>query len=197
MVFTKFVNEKDDSVRINEAIRAREVRVINGKDGTNYGVLTIKEALQKAVEAGLDLIEISPNAQPPVCRIDDYGRFKYDQNKKSKEIKAKTHVAETKAVQVKIGTSEHDMMIKATKAAGWLRDGHRVKVDLFLWGRYKGMGFDFLKERLDRFLAIIPESYKIADDIQKGPKGLTVTLERDRTGKKVASKPTPTAEIEE
>lgn len=172
---------------MNEGIRVPEVRVI-GALGENYGVITIQDALEKAKEAGLDLIEVSPNANPPVCKITDYGKFKYEQNKKDKEIKSKVRVSETKEVQVKIGTSDHDMGIKAGKAGAWLKEGHRVKVDLFLWGRYKYMEFAFLKERLERFLAIIPESYKIADEVKKSPKGLSVTLERDAS-KKPAVKP--------
>lgn len=188
MVFTKYTNERDTKVRINEGIRAPELRVIT-EDGDNLGVLSLREAIERAKEAQLDLIEISPNAQPPVAKITDYGKFKYEQNKKARVVKAKSHVTETKIVQVKIGTSDHDMNIKASKTAAWLREGHRVKIDLFLWGRYKGMDFAFLKERLGRFLAIIPESYKIADEIQKGPKGLTVTIERDRSGGKKPTKP--------
>jgi translation initiation factor IF-3 len=188
MGFTKYTTQAEKTrVRMNEGIRVPEVRVI-GPNAENYGVLKIEEALQKAQEAGLDLIEVSPNAQPPVCRITDYGKFKYEQNKKDKEVKSKVRVSETKEVQVKIGTSDHDMGIKAGKAAAWLKEGHRVKVDLFLWGRYKYMDFNFLKERLERFLAIIPESYKIADEIKKSPKGLSVALERDAS-KKQASKP--------
>ena len=161
---------------MNEGIRAREVRVL-GPAGENFGVMPIKDALAKAREAGLDLIEVSPNANPPVAKITDYGKFKYEQKKKEKEVKAKAHVTETKVTQVKIGTSERDMHIKASKVAIWLREGHRAKIDLFLWGRYKYMEFNFLKERLERFLAIIPESYKIADEIRKGPKGLSVVIE--------------------
>ncbi len=118
-------------------------------------------------------------ANPPVCRIADYGKFKYEQKKKEKEIKSRSSVkpTETKEAQVKIGTSDHDMKIKANKISEWLKEGHRVKIDLFLWGRYKYMEFDFLKERLERFLAIVPESYKIADEIKKSPKGLSVVLE--------------------
>ena len=116
---------------MNEGIRALEVRVI-GPEGENLGVLPTREAFAKAQELGLDLIEVSPNAQPPVCRITDYGRFKYEQKKKDKEVKSKAHVTETKVTQVKIGTSERDMQIKAGKAADWLKEGHRVKVDLFL-----------------------------------------------------------------
>ncbi|MFZ2555357.1 MAG: translation initiation factor IF-3 [Minisyncoccia bacterium] len=188
MGFTKYTTQAEKTrVRMNEGIRVAEVRVI-GPNAENYGVLKIEEALKKAQEAGLDLIEVSPNAQPPVCRITDYGKFKYEQNKKDKEVKSKVRVSETKEVQVKIGTSDNDMRIKAGKAAAWLKEGHRVKVDLFLWGRYKYMEFNFLKERLERFLAIIPESYKIADEIKKSPKGLSVALERDAS-KKHVSKP--------
>lgn len=163
---------------MNDDIRAQEVRVI-GPDGENLGVIPLREAIDKAIALGLDLIEISPNANPPVTKITDYGKFKYEQAKKEKNAKSKAYITETKVTQVKIGTSERDMHIKASKAAIWLREGHRVKVDLFLWGRYKYMDFEFLKDRLDRFLAIIPESYKIADEIKKSPKGLSVVLERD------------------
>jgi translation initiation factor IF-3 len=204
MGFTKYTTQKEkERLRMNDGIRSPEVRVI-GPNAENYGVLKIEEALAKAHEAGLDLIEVSPNATPPVCRITDYGKFKYEQNKKDKEVKAKTRVSETKEVQVKIGTSDHDMGIKAAKAGAWLREGHRVKVDLFLWGRYKYMDFNFLKERLERFLAIIPEGYKIADEIKKSPKGLSVALERDaskksagNSAKQKAPKPAPAEEAAE
>ena len=178
MGFTKYTSQKEQvRVRMNEGIRAREVRVI-GPAGENFGIMQTRDALAKAAELGLDLIEISPNANPPVAKITDYGKFKYEQKKKEKDVKAKAHVTETKVTQVKIGTSERDMHIKASKVAIWLREGHRAKIDLFLWGRYKYMEFNFLKERLERFLAIIPESYKIADEIRKGPKGLSVVVER-------------------
>ena len=173
----------EPKVRINHQIRAKELRVI-GPEGENIGVISLSEALHQAQEAGLDLIEISPVAVPPVAKIMDYGKFEYEQNKKRREIKAKSHVTETKSVQVKIGTGEHDLNLKAKRAAEWLKEGHRVKVDLFLWGRYKYMEFAFLKERLERFLKIIPEDYRIADSITKSPKGLTTVLERAATKKK-------------
>lgn len=188
MGFTKYTSQAEkERVRMNEQIRAKEVRVL-GPAGENYGVLSSHDALAKAGEMGLDLIEISPNANPPVCKIADYGKFKYEQKKKDKEVKSKAKVTETKEAQVKIGTSSNDMNIKATKIGSWLREGHRVKIDLFLWGRYKYMEFDFLKDRLERFLAIIPESYKIADEIKKSPKGLSVAIERDAS-RKAPSKP--------
>ena len=165
--------------RINHHIRAAEVRVI-GPEGENLGVLALSEAIAKAQEAGLDLIEISPNAKPPVAKIMEYGKFQYEEQKKRREIKAKSHTTETKSVQVKIGTGDHDMQLKAKKAAEWLGEGHRVKVDLFLWGRYKYMEFNFLKERLERFLKLIPADYKLADPIAKSPKGLACVIEKSR-----------------
>ncbi len=177
---------------MNEGIRAKEVRCL-GPEGENFGILPIQEALDKARELGLDLIEVSPNATPPVAKITDYGKYKYEQKKKDKEIKSKAVVHETKEAQVKIGTSTNDMNIKANKIGEWLKEGHRVKIDLFLWGRYKYMEFEFLKERLERFLAIIPESYKIADEIKKSPKGLSVAIERDAT-KKAPPKQAPKIE---
>lgn len=163
--------------RINNAIRARELRVV-GSAGENLGVLTLEAALKAADEANLDLIEISPNAKPPVAKIMDFGKYRYDTGQKESEMRSKSHVTETKSVQVKIGTGDNDQMLKANKAADWLEEGHRVKVDLFLWGRYKYMEPAFLKERLDRFLKIIPTEYKIADEMKKSPKGYTTTLER-------------------
>lgn len=163
--------------RINHAIRARELRVV-GPTGENLGVLTLEAALKAADEANLDLIEISPNAKPPVAKIMDFGKYRYDTGQKESEMRSKSHVTETKSVQVKIGTGDNDQMLKANKAADWLEQGHRVKVDLFLWGRYKYMEPAFLKERLDRFLKIIPTEYKVADEMKKSPKGYTTTLER-------------------
>jgi len=183
MGFTKYTSQAEKTrVRMNEGIRAPQVRVL-GPEGENLGIMETRDALAKAHEMGLDLLEISPNANPPVAKITDYGKFKYEQKKKEKDVKAKAHVTETKVTQVKIGTSERDMHIKASKAAAWLKEGHRVKVDLFLWGRYKYMEFEFLKERLERFLAVIPESYRVAEAIQKGPKGLSVVIERDPSKK--------------
>jgi translation initiation factor IF-3 len=167
----------DTRTKINDAIRAKEMRVI-GAEGENLGVLSRTDALKAAEAANLDLIEISPNANPPVAKIMDFGQYRYETKRKASEVKAKSHVTETKSVQVKIGTGEHDQQLKAKRAAEWLNEGHRVKVDLFLWGRYKYMEEKFLKERLERFLKIIPAEYKLAEEIKRGPKGYTCTIER-------------------
>jgi len=170
-------NYNKDRTRINDAIKAKELRVI-GAEGENLGVLSVADARAAAEKAKLDLIEISPNAKPPVANIMYFGQYRYETKRKASEVKAKSHVTETKSVQVKIGTSENDQNLKAKRAAEWLNEGHRVKVDLFLWGRYKYMEPEFLKERLERFLKIIPAEYKLADEIKKSPKGFTTTIER-------------------
>lgn len=168
---------KDTRTRINHAIRASELRVI-GPKGENLGTLSTTDALKEAEKMKLDLIEISPKAKPPVAKIMDYGQYRYDTKRKASEAKSKAHVTETKSAQVKIGTGDHDQQLKAKRIAEWLEEGHRVKVDLFLWGRYKYMEAGFLKERLERFLKIIPIEYKLADPIKKSPKGFTTTIER-------------------
>lgn len=167
-----------ERVRINNQIRASELRIIDD-EGENIGVMPTKDALELAKNKNLDLIEISPNAVPPIAKIMDYGKYQYEQNKKIKKQKANSHTTETKTLQVKIGTSEHDLSIKAKNASKWLKEGHRIKVDLFLSGRSKYMDPAFLKERLERILHLITEEYKIAEDFKKSPKGMTIVLEKE------------------
>jgi len=165
--------------RINNQIRASEVRVISNT-GENLGVLSFKDALALASKEGFDLIEISPNTNPPIVKIADYGKYKYEQNKKQKKAKAGAKTTETKSIQIKIGTGENDLALKARKASEWLKEGHRIKVELFLSGRSKYMADAFLRERLDRVLHLITENYKVAEDYRKGPKGPTITIEKEK-----------------
>jgi translation initiation factor IF-3 len=153
------------------------MRVITA-DGENLGVLTLQIALAEAHKRSLDLIEISPTATPPVAKIMDYGKYQYDEKKREKAAKAKVQVSDLKIVQVKIGTGEHDLELKAKKISEWLSEGNRVKVDLFLIGRSKYMDMNFLKERLERVMKLIAVEYKIAQDVTKGPKGLTIVIEK-------------------
>ncbi len=148
------------------------------EDGSNLGVISFKEALDKAREAGMDLIEISPKATPPVAKIMDYGKFQYAENKKLKIAKTKAHTVEVKNVQVKVGTGDHDLELKAKKASSWLKEGNRIKIDLFLPGRTKYMDLKFLEERMARVLKLITEEYKVADTAKKSPKGLSIVIER-------------------
>jgi len=153
------------------------LRVIT-EDGENLGVVTLEKALTEARARELDLIEISPMAVPPVAKIMDYGKYQYDEKKKVKVSKSKTKTSELKTVQVKIGTGEHDLELKAKRVSEWLADGDRVKIDLFLIGRSKYMDLNFLKERLERILKLITVEYKISQEPVKGPKGLTVVVEK-------------------
>ena len=164
-------------IHINNQIQAPELRVI-GAGGENLGVISFKQALDKAREAGLDLIEISPKANPPVAKIIDYGKFQYAENKKLKLSKAKAHMVEVKNIQVKVGTGEHDLELKAKKASAWLKEGNRIKIDLFLPGRTKYMDIKFLKERIERILKLITEEYKVAEEAKKSLKGLSIIIER-------------------
>jgi translation initiation factor IF-3 len=169
---------KIDNLKINDAIRSPEVRVLSDELG-NLGVMKIRDAIAKAMELGLDLVEISPDAHPPVAKIVDYGKFQYTQQKKQKEIKSKQNTAssEVKNIQIKVGTGDHDIEIKAKRASEWLTDGHRVKIELFLRGRVKGMDKKFLEERLQRIVDQITVSHKVIDGFKESPKGIVVTLE--------------------
>ncbi len=163
-------------LRTNLEIRTPKLRVI-GPKGENFGILTLEDALKKAQGFGLDLIEISPNAVPPVAKIADIGRFLYEENKKGKLAK-RAHSAEVKTIQVKVGTGNHDLELKAKKTSEWLAQGHRVRVNLFLPGRAKYMDEKFLSERLERMLKFVSVDYKVADSVKKSPKGLTIIIER-------------------
>ncbi len=167
---------RKEYTRINNQIRARELRIIT-EDGSTIGVISLEEALEKAKSANLDLIEISPKAKPPIAKIMDYGKFLYQQKKKQKDAKAKSHSTETKNIQVKIGTSENDLNLKAKKASAWIKEGHRIKLDLYLVGRAKYTDMKFKKERLERILNLITEEYKVAEDAKRSPKGITMILE--------------------
>lgn len=164
---------------INEYIRAKELRVI-GPDGENIGVIKTSEALSKAKELELDLIEISPQANPPIAKIMDYGKYLYEQSKKLKAQKAKAHNVEVKSVQVKVATSENDLGIKAKRASSWLAEGHRIKLELFLPGRTKYLDENFLKDRLGRILKLLTVDYKVAEEAKKSPKGLTMIIEKSK-----------------
>ena len=165
--------------RINNQIRAHELRVIDS-EGQNLGVLSIKEALELAQNKGLDLIEISPNANPPIAKVMDFGKYQYEVNKKLKKAKAGAKPTETKSIQIKIGTGDHDLELKAKTASKWLKEGHRIKVELFLSGRTKYMDEKFLRERLDRVLHFITEDYKVSDSYKRNPKGLVITIEKTK-----------------
>jgi len=119
---------------VNERIRVREVRVI-GADSEQLGVMTPEEALVKAREVGLDLVEVAANSKPPVCRIMDYGRYKYEQKKKRTGQNKKAHAAALKEVKLRPGTDVHDLGFKLENARKFLLEGDKVKVTVMFRGR--------------------------------------------------------------
>jgi len=121
-------------VRINLGIRAREIRVVD-EDGTQLGVMTPPDAVLHAQEKGLDLVEVAPTANPPVCRIMDYGKYKYEQKKKKGTTKTKSHAATMKEVKLRPRTDDHDLEFKLRNARRFLMEGDKVKVTLMFRGR--------------------------------------------------------------
>ncbi|MCD6526383.1 MAG: translation initiation factor IF-3 [Desulfuromonas sp.] len=119
---------------INRAIRAREVRVVDDA-GEQLGVMPVKDALEVAMERGLDLVEVSPSAKPPVCRIMDYGKFKYQQQKRAAEAKKKTARVELKEVKLRPKTEIHDFKVKVKNVRRFLDAGNKVKVTIMFRGR--------------------------------------------------------------
>lgn len=137
-------------IRVNERIRSPEVRVI-GPEAEQLGVLMIRRALEMAAENGLDLVEVAPTARPPVCRIMDFSKYKYDQERKERRVKKSQHVAHLKQIRVKPHIDDNDYNTKLKQAQAFLAKKDKVKVNLFFRGRE--MAFVELgKKVIDRFV---------------------------------------------
>ncbi len=148
---------------MNERIRAREIRVI-GEDGEQFGVMTVNEAIALATEKNLDLVEISPNATPPVCKIMDYGKFKYEKTKKEKENKKKQKNVIIKELRIKPHIDEHDKETKVSQIEKFISKEYKVKVSLRLTGREKMHAesaikiLDYFAERFEE-IAVVEKKY--------------------------------------
>ena len=123
-----------ENLRINEEIRVREVRVTTA-EGEQLGIMQVRDALQMAIEQNLDLVEVAPTARPPVCRIMDYGKFKYEQQKRDKEAKKKQKIVTIKEVKLRPNIEDHDFDVKKKNALHFLEDGDKVKVTIMFRGR--------------------------------------------------------------
>ncbi len=153
-----------DKTRINEKIRAKEVRVI-GEEGEQLGVLSLRDALELALEKKLDLVEVAENAEPPVCRIMDYGKFRYEKEKKEKAAKKNQKIVLLKEVKVKPRIDTHDVETKTNQIAKFLEKGDKVKLSLILLGREKmhaDIGIQVLEKVANQFeeTAVIEKKYK-------------------------------------
>ncbi|MDA8232935.1 MAG: translation initiation factor IF-3 [Magnetospirillum sp.] len=138
---------KSDGPRVNREIDARSIRLV-GADGEMIGVVSLREGLVMAEEAGLDLVEVSPNADPPVCKILDFGKFKYETQKKKAEARKKQKVIEVKEVKLRPGIDENDYNVKMRSMRKFLEEGDKVKVTLRFRGRelaHQDLGFKVLE----------------------------------------------------
>jgi translation initiation factor IF-3 len=140
--------KKDTGLRTNEQITASEVRVISSK-GLQLGIISIREALNYAEDEGYDLVEVSPDAKPPVCKIIDYGKLKYKEQKSKKEAKKKQKTIEVKEIKMRPGIDTHDYQVKVKALKKFISDGNKVKVSMRFRGRemeHQNLGFDLLKK---------------------------------------------------
>ncbi len=161
-------------MRINEAIRIPKVFLIDDV-GTQVGEILTSQALLLAKEQGLDLVEVSPKANPPVCRIMDYGKHLYQQSKQIRVAKAKQKKVEIKGVRIGLRTDSHDLDFKKTQSEKFIKQGDKVKIDIVLKGREKAHQ-DLARKNLQDFIASITVPHKIEDPIKRFPGGFNVTI---------------------
>ncbi len=138
---------RDTGPRVNDRIRATEIRLI-GADGENVGLVSPERGMELAEEAGLDLVEISPNATPPVCKIMDFGKFKYEQQKRESEARKKQKIIEVKEIKFRPNTDTHDYDVKMRNVVKFLENGDKVKITLRFRGRemaHQNLGRDLLE----------------------------------------------------
>jgi translation initiation factor IF-3 len=143
--------DREKDLRTNRRIRVPEVRLV-GEDGEQLGVFITREAQKRAEESGLDLVEISPTARPPVCKIMDYGKYKYEQSKRKHEAKKKQTVVLTKEIKMRPATDEHDFQTKLRHVKRFLEDGNKVKITIRFRGRemaHKDIGHARMKKVLE------------------------------------------------
>jgi len=165
--------EDNEPYRVNHRIRIPQVRLIG--ENVKPGVYDREEAMRIAQEQGLDLVEISPNASPPVCKVIDYSKFKYEQKKKQKELKAKTHKTVVKEIRFGPNTDDHDLDFKTKHAHNFLKEGNKVRAFVQFFGRsisYTERG----EEILNRFINALEEVGKLEQGITKEGRKMSILL---------------------
>ena len=182
----------EKKLRVNEKIRTREVRVI-GQDGAQLGIMSPDQALRIAQEGGLDLVEVSPDAVPPVCRILDYGKYRYQLNKKAQEAKKKQKVIQVKEVKFRPKTDEHDYEFKKNNIIRFLNKGKKVKATVIFRGRenmHRDIGYKILgrlRQEVGEFGVVETEPR------QEGPFLDMILAPKKWSGQAAASAAAPTA----
>lgn len=157
--------KKEDPKKIyffNEGITAPQVLLL-GSDNNNLGVMNTAEAIRLAREQEMDLVEINPKIDPPVCKIMNFGQFRYQQEKEMRLRKAHQHVVDTKGVRLSLRIGQHDMDIRKDQTVGFLNDGDKVKVEIMLRGRenqQSAMAFEIVKKFINDVISLVPVRYE-------------------------------------
>lgn len=188
----RFPTFNKDEHRINERIRVPQVRLID-ENGGQVGVVPTAQALQMARDRGLDLMEVSPNAQPPVCKICDYGKFKYEKKKKDHQAKKKQVVIKVKEVQLRPQTDQHDLDYKFRNIREFLSEGDKAKITILFRGReiaYAENGYKIMKGLIEdmKDVAIVESPPKL-----EGKKMIMILAPAPAKGSKAAAAPAPAA----
>jgi len=131
-----------------------------------------------ARQKGLDLIEVAPSVQPPVCRIMNFGKYKYQQAQQKKKQKTKQKIIKTKGVRISVSTGQHDLETKAKQAGGFIEKGHKVRIELILRGREKAL-IDTARQKLEAFIQLIPQEIKFEQNITRQPRGLAMVISEE------------------
>ncbi|HHV79947.1 MAG TPA: translation initiation factor IF-3 [Firmicutes bacterium] len=161
-------------LRVNQAIKAREVRLVS-PEGEQLGIVSLKDALKAAADRGLDLVEVAPTAKPPVCRIMDFGKYKYEQAKKDREAKKKQKISELKEIKVRPTIDDHDFDVKLRSVRRFLADGDRVRIVVMFRGR-EIVHLDIGKAILERFAKGVADSAVVEKVPKVEGKNMTMTL---------------------
>ena len=159
-------------VVINHQIKAEEVRLIDS-DGEQLGIVSLGDALKKAQEASLDLVQVTDKATPPVCKITDYGKYLYQLQKKEKKTQKSSEI---KGIRLRFNISDHDMGIRIKKAVKFLNNGDKVKIDMVLRGREKRLS-DFAQNKMNKFIENLNKEVPIKQEkLKKGNRGFSIVV---------------------
>jgi translation initiation factor IF-3 len=185
----------NDKVRVNRQIRISPVRVI-APDGEQLGILPIERAQEIADEQGLDLVEVAPMARPPVCRIMDYGKFKYEEQRQAREARKKQHHVQLKEVKMRPGIEEHDFDFKIRHARRFLEEGNKVKLTMMFRGRQMAHP-EFGRQVLDRVTISLQDLSKVEAQPMMEGRSMTMVLTplKTATPQPQSPRPQPVAEV--
>ena len=163
------------ATRVNNQIRVPQIRVV-GQDGEQVGIMDTQEALRVAEESDLDLVEVAPDSRPPVCRIMDYGKYKYEQSKRVKESRKKQHVVQLKEIRFKTAKiSEHDLEYRADQARDFLKHGNKVKVSVRFWGREMAH-VELGQKKLEHMVALLEDCAALEQKPKLEGRNMSVVL---------------------